>query len=111
MRLIKPNDYNGIEMKIAYLGDALSHPVRKRILEHILESNNRTRTDFSRLLNLSKPAIAQHIQKLADADLVRFNYSLHYEEIELVPESFEILLEFLLRMRGDNITESPLKRK
>lgn len=96
MRLIKPNDYDEIDMKIAYLGDAISHPVRKRIIEHLFVTPANTRADFSKLLNLSKPVIGQHIQKLIDAELIQFNYSLHFERIELKTKGFVELMDFLI---------------
>jgi DNA-binding transcriptional ArsR family regulator len=96
MRLIKPNNYDETDMKIAYLGDAISHPVRKRIIEHLFVEPSNTRTDFSKLLNLSKPVIGQHIQKLIDAKLIQFNYSLHFERIELKKEAFTELMDFLI---------------
>ena len=95
MRLIKPNNYDEFDMKIAYLGDALSHPVRKRIIEHLFETHSRTSADFSRLLNLSKPVISQHMLKLEEADLIRYNYDVHFERIELKVEAFEELMNFL----------------
>ena len=96
MRLIKPNDYDTNDLNIAYLGDALSHPVRKRIIEYLFETHSNTRADFSKLLNLSQPVVGRHIQKLIDAKLVNFNYSLHFERIELNTEAFTELMDFLL---------------
>lgn len=98
MRLIKPNNYDEFDMKIAYLGDALSHPVRKRIIEHLFETPFYTKADFSRRLNLSEPVIGRHIQKLTDAKLIQFNYSLHFERIELRTEAFRELMDFLLEL-------------
>ena len=96
MRLIKPNNYDQYEMKIAYLGDAISHPVRKRIIEHLFQTHTRTNTDFSKLLNLSKPVVAQHMLKLEEAELIKYNYGLHFEKIELKVEAFEELMNFLV---------------
>ncbi len=98
MRLIKPNNYDETDMKIAYLGDAISHPVRKRIIEHLFVAPSNTRADFSKLLNLSKPVVGRHIQKLIDAELVEFDYSLHFERIELKKEAFTELMDFLLEI-------------
>ena len=95
MRLIKPNNYNEFEMKIAYLGDAISHPVRKRIIEYLYQTHTRTSADFSRLLNLSKPVVAQHMLKLEEANLIKYNYDVHFERIELKVEAFEELMNFL----------------
>ena len=112
MRLIKPNNYEVSEMNIAYLGDALSHPVRKRIIHYLHETPSNTRADFSKLFNLSKPVVGQHIQKLVDAGLIRFNYSLHFERIELRPEAFRELMDFLIEVGVEPIkkhSETPEK--
>lgn len=109
MRLIKPNNYDEFDMKIAYLGDALSHPVRKRIIEHLFETHSRTSADFSRLLNLSKPVISQHMLKLEEADLIRYNYDVHFERIELKVEAFEELMNFLTDL-GVKPSPNPSKK-
>lgn len=106
MRLIKPNNYDTNDMNIAYLGDALSHPVRKRIIEYLFQTHTRTSADFSRLLNLSKPVVAQHMLKLEEANLIKYNYDVHFERIELQVEAFEELMNFLVDL---GVKPSPCK--
>ncbi len=103
MRVIKPNNYTDAEMMLSQIGAAISHPVRKRILLEILDNNHLTRTDFSRLMNLSKATISEHLLQLKKANLIRYNYDIHFEEIEFVPEGFALLIQFLRDLGLDNM--------
>lgn len=100
MRLVKPNDYSLEDWKIAYTGDALSHPVRKKIIEHLSIHGGNTRTDYSKLMNLSKLSISQHMDKLFLANLIDRHYGVHFESLVLNTEELEHLYDFLGRILG-----------
>jgi|SRR6218665_3467990 len=100
MRLIKPNDYGTEDFQIAFLGDALSHPVRKKIIEHLHNEGGFSKADYSKLMNLSKVSISQHINKLMAAKLIDKNYSTHFEVLSLRKEELEVMYEFLGKILG-----------
>ncbi|MFI5729442.1 ArsR/SmtB family transcription factor [Kribbella sp. NPDC051587] len=49
---------------------ALAHPVRRRLLE-LLVNGPRTAGDLAAQFELSRPAVAEHLKILRDAELVR----------------------------------------
>jgi DNA-binding transcriptional ArsR family regulator len=49
---------------------ALAHPVRRRLLELLVEGP-RTAGDLARQFELSRPAVAEHLRVLREADLVK----------------------------------------
>jgi len=100
MRLIKPNDYNVEDFQIAYVGDAFSHPVRKKIIEHLHEEGGFSKADYSRLMNLSKVVVARHIEKLKAAKLIKSEYFVHHEILVLDTQELEVMYDFLGRLLG-----------
>ncbi len=55
--------------KTAKIGDALSNPVRIKII-HLLNKRPMNIYELAKTLNLSRPVIYTHLKKLEDADLV-----------------------------------------
>jgi DNA-binding transcriptional ArsR family regulator len=55
--------------KTAKIGDALSNPIRIKII-HLLNKNPMNIYELAKTLNLSRPVIYTHLKKLEDADLV-----------------------------------------
>ena len=49
--------------------DALSHPMRIKILD-VLSGKRRYVSELARMLNISRPLLCMHLNKLEDADLV-----------------------------------------
>ena len=55
--------------KTAKIGDALSNPIRIKIV-HLLNKKPMNIYELAKTLNLSRPVIYTHLKKLEDADLV-----------------------------------------
>jgi len=70
----KKSSFTLVENEIALFGRAYAHPARVRIL-NILDKNGYVRNcDLTRILNLSKSTIHEHLKKLEDADLIRMEF-------------------------------------
>ncbi len=100
MRLIKPNDYDVEDFQIAFLGDAFSHPVRKKIIEHLHEEGGFSKADYSKLMNLSKVVVGRHIKKLKEAKLIKSEYFVHHEILSLDTTELEVMYEFIGKLLG-----------
>lgn len=95
MGIIKDNNYSKEELQFAQIGRALSHPVRRKIIDQLQIQLITKNTDLSKMFNLSVPCIAEHLEKLMDAELIKATYVMHYHEIALNPDGFEVMREYL----------------
>lgn len=74
MRIRKNIDKTSDEIDfISTVGDALSHPVRIKILQYVKEktkvNNDVCNGDLVNLLDYSQSTISQHVKKMVQADL------------------------------------------
>ncbi len=65
---MKSSDFMNLE-KTVKIGDALSNPVRIKII-HLLNKKPMNIYELAKTLNLSRPVIYAHLKKLEEADLV-----------------------------------------
>ncbi len=99
MRLIKPDHFEPEELNFSKVADALSHPVRRRILELLLETSIKTKAELCSYVNLSKVALYKHVQVLKDAGLITYQYRIHFQEIRLNTNSLDCLQHFIWKMK------------
>lgn len=74
MRIRKESDKTSDDINfISKVGDALSHPVRIKILQYVKEktkvNNDVCNGDLVNLLDYSQSTISQHVKKMVQADL------------------------------------------
>jgi ArsR family transcriptional regulator len=100
MGIIKDNHYTLEEVQFAKIGRALSHPVRKKILDQLQEQVLIRNTDLSFMFNLSVPCISEHLKKLKEANLIKESYSIHFHEIYIHPEGFLLMHEYLESLKN-----------
>lgn len=84
-------------MSVNAVFEALSHPVRRKILS-LLKAGPRTAGDLAEAFDLSKPTMSVHFNKLKGADLVsveRRGTSLVYSlNMSVLEEALASFLEF-----------------
>ena len=73
---------------------ALANPVRRRLLE-LLADGPRTAGDLAGQFDLSRPAVAEHLQVLRRADLVRDEPVGRQRHYHLTPQPLEQLSDWL----------------
>lgn len=95
MGRIKPNNYTLNDYQVSSIGEAIGHPARKRIVALVKENSNLTNTQLSRILNLSKPTITDHLFKLSKADIIHYNYRVPEFQIKLNKKGFRDLEKFI----------------
>jgi Mn-dependent DtxR family transcriptional regulator len=100
MGSIKEFDYSKDEWDIARFGRAVSHPMRKKLLTLIKEEGKCRNIDFSRIMNVSVSTVKEHVDFLLSADLVKIEYSMHYYNIILKKDGFQVMEDFLLEMKS-----------
>jgi DNA-binding transcriptional ArsR family regulator len=100
MGRIKPNNYTLNDYLVSALGDAIGHPARKRIVALVKENKNLTNTKLSKLLNLSKPAVMDHLFKLHNANIVTYNYQVPEFKIKLNENGLNDLEKFIEEIKS-----------
>lgn len=95
MGAIKPNNYSTTEVRLSRIGRAMAHPARIQMIKTLRTTYAYRNIDFVQLLQLSKPTIADHIQKLKDADLVEITYLPHCYAISLKEQALNDLSGFI----------------
>lgn len=98
MGIIKDNNYSTEELQFARIGRALSHPVRRKIIDRLQREIIARHYDLTRDLNLSLASISSHLEKLKDANLIVEKYEMHYHEIYLNPDGFKLMRTYLNKM-------------
>jgi DNA-binding transcriptional ArsR family regulator len=73
---------------------ALANPVRRRLLE-LLADGPRTAGDLAGQFELSRPAVAEHLQVLRRAELVRDEPAGRQRHYHLTPDPLEELRDWL----------------
>ena len=63
MGIIKDNNYSAEEMQFARIGRALSHPVRRKILDRLQQEIVNRNSDLTKEFNLSVPSMCAHLEK------------------------------------------------
>ena len=91
--------YTNTQTDLALLLDALSHPARLQIVEHLVQYEECPAGKISEKLPLSKSTVSQHMTKLKKAGLIScspFGICQHYKlNDERVIEAIEALQKFL----------------
>lgn len=100
MGIIKDNHYTLEEVQFAKIGRALSHPVRKKILDQLQDQVLIRNIDLSQKFNLSIPTISEHLKKLKEANLIKESYSMHFHEIYIHPDGFQLMLDYLASLKN-----------
>ncbi len=95
MGAIKPNNYTQNELNVALIADAISHPIRKRMVEILHNEIFMRNIDFAKQFKLTKPTIQNHLQKLKNAGLIHCIYHTHFYEIKLNANNFSELIAFI----------------
>lgn len=95
MRLIKPDNYRPEELYLNKVAQALSHPIRTRILELLNEKKTYSRIELCSYFNVTKVAMYNHFQILKEADLISSYYHVHFEEIQLNRSAVHEMKKFL----------------
>jgi ArsR family transcriptional regulator, arsenate/arsenite/antimonite-responsive transcriptional repressor len=91
----KAKNFTPREQELAFLGRALSHPARVRILD-ILDSNAYIRNvDLIKSLHLSKASVQNHVKKLEEVKLVSVNYAMNSFYIMKSEEAKEKIKDYL----------------
>lgn len=70
----KKSIFTNEENEIALLGRAYAHPARVRIISIIKEIGYVRNCDLVQILKLDKSTIHDHLKKLEDADLIKFEF-------------------------------------
>lgn len=91
----KTNLFTIENLDIALLSRAFAHPARVRIVELLRENSDCRNTDLSRILQLSKSTIYDHLMKLKQAELVHFKYHETGYLVSLEKSRFSKLISFL----------------
>ena len=101
MRRFKPNkNYTLEDFEVTVIGEAICHPARKQIIQLVKANKNLTNTRLSKILNLSKPAVAKHLIKLSDANIVNYKYNIHEFKIKLNTNGFNKMEQFIVEMKS-----------
>jgi hypothetical protein len=95
MGAIKPNDYTEQDIQLSLTARAIAHPARIRMIKILREHRTYRNIDFTQLLNLSKPSVASHVEKLKDAGLVGIEYFPHHYLISLETGNLHSLSGFI----------------
>lgn len=95
MGIIKPNNYTEKELTVALVADALSHPLRTRIISMLHENHFLRNVDLADLFKLTKPTISNHLYKLKSAGLIEYAYHTHFYEIRLNSDRLKIIRKFI----------------
>jgi ArsR family transcriptional regulator, lead/cadmium/zinc/bismuth-responsive transcriptional repressor len=84
--------------KIAKLLNLAGNEVRLKILYLIFKEEKMCPCDLSDVLDMTVPAISQHLRKLKDGDILRtvkkgktIFYSLNFKEVELIMPLFKTI--------------------
>jgi len=84
MGAIKENLYYADEQTIAITARAISHPARVKILKFLNEFDTSvTNTELAKKLNFSRPNVKNHLTMMKEANLLEFQYFIHYYDIRL----------------------------
>ena len=91
--------YTNTQTDLAVLLDALSHPARLQIVDHLAQYDECPAGKISEKLPLSKSAVSQHMAKLKEAGLIScspYGICQHYKlNDEKVVEAIDALNGFL----------------
>jgi DNA-binding transcriptional ArsR family regulator len=79
--------------------NVLADPTRQRIVE-MLATGSMSSGDIARRLDVSAPAISQHLRTLRDAKLVRVRAQAQKRFYELDPEGVGELADWIARIRS-----------
>lgn len=94
MPVSKTDLFTPNEIKLAFIGRALSHPARIRIFELINANGYVKFNDLVNELQLTQTSVSNHIKKLKEADLIRIQYAPNYFQISLKQNSFKSIISF-----------------
>jgi DNA-binding transcriptional ArsR family regulator len=95
MGAIKPNNYTEKEISISLIADAISHPLRTRIIQMLQDQEFLRNVDLSKVFSLNETTIKNHLDKLKKAGLIYYDYNVHYYQIRLNSTSFSDLKKFI----------------
>jgi len=95
MGAIKPNNYTKNELNIALIADAISHPLRARMIEILSTNQSMRNIDFVNQFKMARTTIHNHLSKLKQAGLIDFEYSIHFYEVKLQYAKFDDLQSFI----------------
>lgn len=70
----KTDNYSKSYIDNSRIGRALGHPARIRIIEIIQDQTIVRNTDLIKYLQLSQPSVSNHINKLAEANLIESTF-------------------------------------
>ncbi|MFO8235019.1 MAG: metalloregulator ArsR/SmtB family transcription factor [Bacteroidales bacterium] len=102
--------YTNNQTDLAVLLDALSHPARLQIVEHLAQYDECPAGKISKKLPLSKSTVSQHMAKLKEAGLIScspYGICHHYKLNEdRITEAFKAVQVFLKKIK-----ERPEKKK
>ncbi len=79
----KTKHFTQNEKDIAIIGRAISHPARIRILEILYHQEWCRNTELSAALHLSPSSVHNHLQKLREAKIIRFDFLPTFYKISL----------------------------
>lgn len=68
-------EFNNDPEKLVKIFDALSHPVRIKIMG-ILYENRQYISELARIIGISRPLLYMHLRKLEEAELVKGNFEI-----------------------------------
>ena len=95
--------YTNTQTDLAVLLDALSHPARLQIVEHLAQYDECPAGKISEKLPLSKSTVSQHMAKLKEAGLIScspYGICQHYKlNDDKVVEAIESLSGFLQNLK------------
>jgi DNA-binding transcriptional ArsR family regulator len=100
MGAIKSNNYSEINVQLSLITRALAHPARIEMIKTLRSHPSFRNIDFVDSLNLSRPTIKDHVEKLKDAELVSIAYFPHHYEICLTSDPLLLLAAFVLETCG-----------
>ena len=95
MGATKTKQYSYDAIELARIANALGHPARITILQHLRENPNLRNVDFQGILGLSNSSVHNHLKRLNSVKLINYNYSPHEYHLHLIIENLEELNGFL----------------
>lgn len=95
MGLTKANGYTAKNLERSAITKAMGHPARQLIVEFVLTRPLVRNVDLPALLNLSGASVQRHLCCLYGAGVLRPIYHIHFSEIVVVPESIEVVKEYV----------------
>lgn len=88
--------------KLVKLFDALSHPMRIKIMGSLYEKRQHV-SELARTLNISRPLLYMHLQKLESAKLVKSNLEISEDGKAM---KFYSICEFDLKVTQESLYEA-----